>query len=196
MSKQDARPISGADYKAIAFDRRLAHGAHRLWHILRDYSGKKMMCWPGQRRLCRDMGSNFESVGSWRDQLIECGWLRLRIGKGGRHVYMIGNFSSGSGATENGSAHGSGSTPQPKAVAVAATESGSKTNVIKLTTRTEGKPAPRSKREGWQQLRDEKALKERLEAERESTNPDRELIESLKIKLRAVRDEMKGQPPP
>ena len=61
------------------------------------------------------------------------------------------------------------------------------------TSKGNGKPAPRFKREGWQQLRDEKALKDRLTTERESCSPDKALIESLKLQLREVRDEMKGQ---
>ena len=43
----------------------------------------------------------------------------------------------------------------------------------------------------WQLLNDEKALRERLASERESTKPDPALIESLKFKLRETREEMK-----
>jgi DNA-binding transcriptional MocR family regulator len=64
------------------------------------------------------------------------------------------------------------------------------------TFRGTGKTVPKFKRATWQLLRDEKNLKERLESEKESCNPDRELIESLKVELRKVRAEMKGQPPP
>lgn len=54
--------------------------------------------------------------------------------------------------------------------------------------------SPRTrKRETWQLLRDEKSLKDRLQTERESVKPDKELIESLKADLRQVRAEMKGQ---
>jgi|GEM_PF-4477825 len=112
----DAPPITGSDYKAIAFDKRLPHGAFHLWHILRDYAGKKKSCWPGQRRLCRDLGSNFETVARWRDQLIQCGWLQIRSGKGGRHVYTIGNFSTEDARAESGSATKSGSTSRQRSL--------------------------------------------------------------------------------
>lgn len=60
------------------------------------------------------------------------------------------------------------------------------------TFKGNGRPAPRFKREGWQLLKDEKALRDRLDSERESCSPDKPLIEALKLKLREVRDEMKG----
>lgn len=60
------------------------------------------------------------------------------------------------------------------------------------THKGNGQPSPRFKRENWQLLKDEKALRDRLEAERESCKPDPQLIESLKASLRAVRTEMKG----
>ena len=72
--------------------------------------------------------------------------------------------------------------------------SGNVSNTSEVKPRSKGKPAPRFKREQWQLLLDEKATKERLEAERESTNPDRDMIESLKAELRSTQAEMKGRP--
>lgn len=51
-----------------------------------------------------------------------------------------------------------------------------------------------NKRELWQLLKDEKTLKERLEAERESVKPDKELIESFRGQLREVRNEIRDLP--
>ena len=51
---------------------------------------------------------------------------------------------------------------------------------------------PTRKHEIWQILKDEKELQGRLEREREKVKPDHELIESLKVKLRGVRTELKG----
>ena len=67
----EKNPIDGKSYKQLVLDKRIPHGAFRLWHLLRDYAGKKMHCWPGQRRLCRDLGSNFKSIANWRDSLIK-----------------------------------------------------------------------------------------------------------------------------
>ena len=64
---------------------------------------------------------------------------------------------------------------------------------LQLTPRGTGKASPRFKREDWQLIRDEEALKKRIQTEAESCNPDRDLIEALKVKRRAVHDEMKGQ---
>lgn len=52
-------------------------------------------------------------------------------------------------------------------------------------------PVKTGKREMWQLLKDEKELRDRLRAERESQNPDPAMIESLKLKLKAIREEMK-----
>lgn len=126
--RQPARKaaITGETYKALAFDKRISHGAFRLWHVLRDFAGKKLKCWPGQRRLTQSLGSNFETIGRWRDELIHAGWLKVSNldKKGVVHNYEIIPLP---GAAE------SGSTLLPETVAPAATESGSKTNEIKLT---------------------------------------------------------------
>lgn len=118
--------VTGATYKALAFDKRISHGAFRLWHVLRDFAGNKLKCWPGQRRLMRSLGSNFETIGRWRDELIHTGWLKVsNLGKKGVvHIYELIPLPS---------ATGSGSAVLPEAAAPAATESGSETNEIKLT---------------------------------------------------------------
>jgi hypothetical protein len=57
-----------------------------------------------------------------------------------------------------------------------------------------GKESPLArKREPWQLLKDETALRKRIADEREKVKPDKDLIESLKTDLRQVRAEMKGQ---
>jgi hypothetical protein len=47
------------------------------------------------------------------------------------------------------------------------------------------------KRETWQLLRDEKNLTERIRQEAQGTNPDKVLLESLKVERSKVRQEMK-----
>jgi len=133
-------PIPGSAYKQLVLDTRIAHGAFRLWHLLRDYAGKKMKCWPGQRRLSKDLGSNYESIAKWRDSLIEHGWLRIEKRKNGGHLYFLLIPSAAKTATESGStttATGNGDTLLPEAVAVGATESGNGTNGIKLNSITQ-----------------------------------------------------------
>ena len=68
------------------------------------------------------------------------------------------------------------------------------------TSETVPKPAeaaspPTRKRELWQLLLDEKATKARLEAERESTKPDAEIIESLRGELKKVKAEIRSLKP-
>ena len=53
---------------------------------------------------------------------------------------------------------------------------------------------PAACRHMWQLLKDEADIRARLKAERESTNPDPGMIEALKGKLKAVREEMKSNP--
>jgi hypothetical protein len=53
-------------------------------------------------------------------------------------------------------------------------------------------PAP--KRELWQLLKDERTLKDRLQAERESVKPDQVMFESLRGQLRKVKDEIRNLP--
>jgi hypothetical protein len=53
-------------------------------------------------------------------------------------------------------------------------------------------PAP--KRELWQLLRDERTLKDRLQAEQESVKPDQVMFESLRGQLRKVKDEIRNLP--
>lgn len=57
------------------------------------------------------------------------------------------------------------------------------------------KPSPVRKREMWQLLKDEKTLKERLEAERENVKPDKAMIESLRGQLREVKNEIRNLSP-
>ena len=144
MRTNDKSPIPGSAYKQLVLDNRLAHGAFRFWHLLRDYAGKKMQCWPGQRKLSKQLGSNYESIAKWRDSLIEHGWLRIEKRKNGGHLYFLLIPPPDTTATEGGStttATGNGGTLLPKAVAVGATESGNGTNGIKLNPIT--KPAVR-----------------------------------------------------
>jgi hypothetical protein len=62
---------------------------------------------------------------------------------------------------------------------------------------TNGEPggsSPKSKRQMWQLLQDEKSVKERMSIERDKAPPDRKLIEALKGELQKIRSEMKGEP--
>ena len=54
---------------------------------------------------------------------------------------------------------------------------------------------PARKREMWQLLLDEKALKTRLESERESTKPDKEIMDSLRGELKKVKAEIRSLKP-
>ena len=144
MKTFEKSPIPGWAYKQLVLDNRIAHGAFRLWHLLRDYAGKKMQCWPGQRRLSKDLGSNFDSIAKWRDSLIKNGWLKVEKRKNGGHQYFILIPPPVTTATESGittPATGNGDTLLSEAVAVGATESGNGTNGIKLNPIT--KPAVR-----------------------------------------------------
>ena len=70
-------------FAAIIRDRRLSHGAFRLWHALRDYTDHASQCFPGQRRLAKDIGCNLHSLKPWTAELMAAGWLKMTKGKPG-----------------------------------------------------------------------------------------------------------------
>ena len=59
----------------------------------------------------------------------------------------------------------------------------------------EAAPTPARKREMWQLLQDEKTLKARIEGESERTNPDKEIMKSLRGAMKAVRNEIRSLKP-
>ena len=70
-------------FGALIRDRRVPHGAFRLWHTLRDYTNSESMCFPGQRRLAQDIGCDIHSIKKWTQGLVDSGWLRVDAGKPG-----------------------------------------------------------------------------------------------------------------
>jgi hypothetical protein len=77
--EKQSSPGSRAEAFALLIrDRRISHGAFRLWHALRDYmhsgTGK---CFTGQRTLSEDIGCKPHSIRGWVIELVQSGWLSI-----------------------------------------------------------------------------------------------------------------------
>ena len=81
--KGDATPQTYLEiFAAILRDRRLSHGAFRLWHALRDYTNSSSQCFPGQRLLADDLNCDPHSLKAWTTQLVSADWLKVEGGSG------------------------------------------------------------------------------------------------------------------
>lgn len=90
MSNEAASPRSYLEtFAAIIRDRRVPHGAFRLWHALRDYTDHASKCFPGQRRLADDIGCDPHRLKLWTSLLITAGWLKVEGGSGRRFDYTV-----------------------------------------------------------------------------------------------------------
>lgn len=77
-------------FAALIRDRRISHGAFRLWHALRDYTDHTSRCFPGQRRLATDIGCNIHSIKPWTKELVVAGWLKCSGRKPGEgFIYTL-----------------------------------------------------------------------------------------------------------
>lgn len=84
MNEHPAKPRSYLEtFAEIIRDRRVSHGAFRLWHALRDYTDHASKCFPGQRRLSTDIGCDPHSLRRWTGELIAAAWLKVEGGKPG-----------------------------------------------------------------------------------------------------------------
>ena len=190
-------------YRRLIHDKRVRHGAFRLWHYLRDRADKSGKCWPEQRNIAAELGCKTHSLPGWTSQLVTAGYLSVeKIGQNHRLEYTI-LFGDGAGdmpkwATRARSQlvacspNGKAALPNEATPRVAGM--GDRSNTSEVIKKSKGGESPPArKRETWQLLNDEKALSKRIADERERVKPDGDLIESLQSELRQVRIELKGQ---
>ena len=67
-----------AALKAQAFerllrDRRVLHGAFRLFHLVNQHADAQGRAWPGRRSMKRIIGGDFTSLQKWVGRLVETG---------------------------------------------------------------------------------------------------------------------------
>lgn len=73
--KQRSRAES---FSALIRDRRISHGAFRLFHLLRDHQNPKSgACFPGRRLQMESLGSDHHCLKRWTDELVASGWLKV-----------------------------------------------------------------------------------------------------------------------
>ncbi|HEX3716936.1 MAG TPA: helix-turn-helix domain-containing protein [Verrucomicrobiae bacterium] len=83
--------ILAETFKALCRDKKLSHGAFRLWHALyhhRDH--EEGLCCPGQRTISKEIGCDVHSLQDWTDELVQRRWLRFhRTGRNGKTFYVL-----------------------------------------------------------------------------------------------------------
>ena len=85
-------------YRRLLHDKRITHGAFRLWHYLRDMQNKSGKCWPQQRTIARDLGCKTHSLRDWTESLVSAGYLATeKIGQN-HHLRYTVLFGDGKGA--------------------------------------------------------------------------------------------------
>jgi hypothetical protein len=70
-------------YSQIIQDKRISHGAFRVWHLLRDMTGDNTHCWPSMRTICKKISCSKSSVSGWIKELIEAQYVTVK--RGSRH---------------------------------------------------------------------------------------------------------------
>lgn len=87
--------IHPSAYSVVLYDRRLSHGAFRLWHLLRDRTGKNDSAWPSIRSMAKDLSSGIGSVALWIKELESAKYLRIQRGNQRRSSrYFLLSFHS------------------------------------------------------------------------------------------------------
>lgn len=82
-----------AALKAQAFerllrDRRVPHGAFRLFHLVNQHADAQGRAWPGRRSMKRIIGGDFTSLQKWVGILVETGWLRAEDYSPEKHPFV------------------------------------------------------------------------------------------------------------
>jgi hypothetical protein len=138
-------------YRRIVCDPRISHGAHRLWHYLRDRQNKSGKCWPEVRDIARDIHCKTHSLPGWTSQLETAGYLATRkTGQNHKLEFTIfygdhkgglpewasrGKARTGDTATVSRSPKGQVATPKPATPRVA--ETGDISNAIGVIPKSE-----------------------------------------------------------
>lgn len=89
---QGTRRSRAAMFAALMRDRRVPHGAFRLYHCLYNYLNVRTgECYPGQRTIADEIGCKPASITRWTRELLTTGWLSSvkRRGKGFTTIYTL-----------------------------------------------------------------------------------------------------------
>lgn len=80
-------------FTALMKDRRISHGAFRLWHLIYSFSNSRTgMSFPGRRLLQQCLGCCHDSLPRWTQELVTNGWLSLTskaAKRGHRFIYEL-----------------------------------------------------------------------------------------------------------
>lgn len=77
-------------FRRIILDKRISHGAHRLWCYLRDRKNANGQSWPDVRTISKDLGCKTSSITRWIGELQITSWLGVeRVGQKHNHKYTI-----------------------------------------------------------------------------------------------------------
>jgi hypothetical protein len=138
-------------YGRVVRDKRLKHGAVRLWHLLLDHMNKREgRAWPAQRTIVREIGCDPGSLKRWTSQLIAGGYLTVeKVGQNHHLVYRFphwhGNRLGGKGkqqpravAKPNAAHQGKPTGAMVKNPTPRDGENQGRTNLTELNPRTEG----------------------------------------------------------
>jgi len=165
-------------YRRLIHEKRITHGAFRLWHYLRDRANKSSRCWPGQRTIARDLRCKthtLENKGKgWIPQLVSAGYLAVqKIGQSHRLEYQI-LFGDGHGVLPEWATRGkaqavsccpNGTMATPNEATPRVAETGDVSNTNGVIQR--GKEFAR--RERWQIEADVKSIKNQIERHKSDT---------------------------
>lgn len=95
--------FSPETYSKLIRDKRISHGAFRVWHLFRDMTGKNPNCWPSLQTIADEIGCSKPSVIVWAKELISCGYMRVESGNRRRsnRYFLSGSILNHSGSKRN-----------------------------------------------------------------------------------------------
>lgn len=67
-------------YSQLILDKRITDNAFRLWHYLNDLAGPKRTCWPGIRRILKDLTCHYQTFSKSLKILQELEYVRVEKG--------------------------------------------------------------------------------------------------------------------
>lgn len=145
-------------YGQLIVDRRICHGAFRLWHYLRDRADKtSWVAWPSQRTIAEAIGCKEESLPGWTSELLKAGYLLKVEQRGQRHVNEYFLAPPQEGVRNNSRTPPKGFLAPPKKGEPRTPHWGGVSN---NSTQEQGTKGPR---ERWMIERDSKSVREQIE---------------------------------
>ena len=72
--------FSPETYSKLIRDKRISHGAFRVWHLFRDMTGKNPNCWPSLQTIADTIGCSKPSVTVWLGELTAAGYVAIEAG--------------------------------------------------------------------------------------------------------------------